>query len=147
MTTISFLGAAKTVTGSRHLIIHNNKTKILIDCGLFQGLKEQRRRNWDPFIMPANFVDCIILTHAHIDHSGFIPRLVKQGFKGKVICTDMTKKLCDILLKDCAYLQEEEARYANKMGFSKHKPALPLYTVEDAVKSMDYLSLFFTPLI
>jgi metallo-beta-lactamase family protein len=107
------------------LIIHND-TKILVDCGLFQGLKELRKRNWDDFIMPAEDIDIIILTHAHIDHSGFIPRLVKQGFKGRIICTDLTKKLCDILLKDCGFLQEEEARYANKKGFSKHSPALPL---------------------
>jgi metallo-beta-lactamase family protein len=136
-TSLSFLGAARTVTGSRHLIIHND-TKILLDCGLFQGLKELRQRNWDDFIMPAEEIDVIILTHAHIDHSGFIPRLVRQGFRGRIYCTELTRKLCDILLKDCGYLQEEEARYANKKGFSKHSPALPLYTVEDALKSMNF---------
>lgn len=137
MTTISFLGAARTVTGSRFLIMHRD-TKILVDCGLFQGLKELRRRNWDPFLINASEIDYIILTHAHIDHSGFIPRLVKQGFRGKIITTEITRELCEILLKDSGFLQEEEARYANRKGFTKHKPALPLYTVEDAVKSMQY---------
>ena len=137
MTSLSFLGAARTVTGSRHLVMHKDM-RILIDCGLFQGLKELRRKNWDPFIMPAGEIDYIILTHAHIDHSGFIPRLVNQGFRGKILSTEITKELCGIMLKDSAYLQEEEAKYANKKGFSKHKPALPLYKVEDAVRSMQY---------
>ncbi len=137
MTTISFLGAARTVTGSRFLIMHND-LKILVDCGLFQGLKDLRKRNWEPFLVDAREIDYIILTHAHIDHSGFIPRLVKQGFSGQVISTEITRELCNILLRDSGYLQEEEARYANRAGFSKHKPALPLYTVDDAVKSMQY---------
>ncbi|MFP4498352.1 MAG: MBL fold metallo-hydrolase RNA specificity domain-containing protein [Vulcanimicrobiota bacterium] len=137
MTTLSFLGAARTVTGSRHLIMHGD-TKILVDSGMFQGLKELRRRNWEEFMVPASEINYIILTHAHIDHSGYIPRLVKQGFKGKIITTQLTHKLCEILLRDSAYLQEEEARYANKKGFSKHKPALPLYTVDDAQKSLQY---------
>lgn len=137
MTSLSFLGAARTVTGSRHLIRHNGM-KILVDCGMFQGLKMLRRRNWEPFLIPASEIDYIILTHAHIDHSGFIPRMVKQGFRGRIISTQITAELCEILLKDSGYLQEEEARYANKKGYSKHRPALPLYTVEDAVKSLQY---------
>ena len=92
MTTISFLGAARTVTGSRFLIMHND-LKILVDCGLFQGLKDLRRRNWEPFLVPAHEIDYIILTHAHIDHSGFIPRMVRQGFHGKIITTEITREL------------------------------------------------------
>lgn len=144
MTTLSFLGAARTVTGSKFLLIHNH-SKIMIDCGLFQGPKDLRKRNWDEFlkidghkVITPGDIDYLILTHAHIDHSGYIPRFVKQGFKGKIICTDITKDLCEILLKDSAYLQEEEARYANEKGFSKHKPALPLYTGEDAINAMNY---------
>ncbi len=137
MITLAFLGAARTVTGSRFLIDANG-LNILIDCGLFQGLKELRKRNWEKMIIPASKIDYIILTHAHIDHSGYIPRLVKQGFSGKILTTKITKDLCEILLKDSGYLQEEEARYANKKGYSKHHPALPLYTVEDAEKSMEF---------
>lgn len=128
---ISFLGAAGTVTGSKYLV-EVNGSRVLVDCGLFQGLKRLRERNWRPLPIDASTVDAVILTHAHLDHSGYLPVLVKQGFTGTVYCTEGTRALCDILLRDAGHLQEEDARYANKRGFSKHHPALPLYTVEDA---------------
>lgn len=128
---LTFLGAAETVTGSRFLL-ENEGRKILIDCGLFQGLKKLRLRNWAPFPVDPATIEAIVLTHAHIDHSGYIPALVQRGFKGKIYCTPATYSLCEILLPDSGHLHEEEARFANKYGFSKHKPALPLYTLEDA---------------
>jgi metallo-beta-lactamase family protein len=128
---LTFLGAAKTVTGSKFLIHLGNKN-ILIDCGLFQGLKEFRLRNWAPLPIAAHLIDAVILTHAHIDHSGYLPLLIKNGFTGKVYCSSATKDLCSVLLPDSGYLQEEEAKFANKHGYSKHKPALPLYTKEEA---------------
>ena len=131
MAKITFLGAAGTVTGSRHLLEVYSK-KILVDCGLFQGSKKNRLRNWEPFPMDPGLVDMILLTHAHIDHSGYLPRFVKEGFSGPIYCTHSTSDLIEILLRDSAHLQEEDARYANRKGFSKHKPAKPLYTVEDA---------------
>lgn len=135
---IKFLGATGTVTGSRYLLSYKNK-KILVDCGLFQGYKELRLRNWEPFPIDPKKIDVIVLTHAHIDHSGYLPALVKRGFRGKIYCSEETKALCGILLPDSGHLQEEEARFANKRGYSKHKPALPLYTQEDAVKVIPYL--------
>lgn len=132
---IQFLGAALTVTGSRTLIRHGSK-KILVDCGLFQGFKHLRLRNWEPLAIPASEIDAVVLTHAHLDHSGAIPLLVKSGFKGPIYSTQGTRDLCSILLPDSGYLQEEEARFANKRGFSKHKPALPLYTQKEAVAAM-----------
>lgn len=128
---IRFLGAAGTVTGSKYLLTNDQKN-ILVDCGLFQGLKELRLKNWDRFPIDPKSIDAVILTHAHIDHSGHIPRLIKEGFKGKVFCTKATYALCQILLLDAGYLQEEEAHWLNKKHFSKHKPALPLFTKEDA---------------
>lgn len=128
---ITFLGAAGTVTGSKYLLSIENK-KILIDCGLFQGLKELRLRNWDPLPIESQSIDAVLLTHAHLDHSGYIPLLVKNGFSNEIYCTQGTKDLCEILLPDSGFLQEEEAYYANKHAYSKHKPALPLYTLEDA---------------
>jgi len=110
--------------------------KMLIDCGLFQGLKKNRLRNWDPFPVPPSDIDRILLTHAHIDHSGYIPRFCKNGFSGKINCTHATHELCKIMLMDSGHLQEEDAKWANKKGFSKHKPALPLYTQQDAEKSL-----------
>ena len=110
---IQFLGAASTVTGSKYLLTHNG-IKILIDCGLFQGPKDLRLRNWSNFPVNLAEITAIILTHAHIDHSGYIPRLVKQGFRGKIYCTAATKELCAILLPDSGYLMEEEAAYLNK---------------------------------
>lgn len=128
---IRFLGAAGTVTGSRHLLTIGGN-RILVDCGLFQGLKQLRLRNWEPFeVSPAN-IDAVVLTHAHIDHSGYLPRLVRNGFKGPIYCTKATFDLCRILLRDSGYLQEKDAERANRYGYTKHHPALPLYTQLDA---------------
>lgn len=132
---LTFLGATKTVTGSKYLITVYNK-KILVDCGLFQGFKELRRRNWDKFPVDPKTIDCVLITHAHIDHTGYLPVLVKNGFTGKIYCTPATYDLCKILLPDSGFLQEEEARFANKHSYSKHKPALPLYTREDAERTL-----------
>lgn len=134
---LTFLGATNTVTGSKFLLSIDNK-KFLIDCGLFQGLKELRLRNWGKFPIEPKSVNAVVLTHAHIDHSGYLPLLVKNGFNGKVYCSKATKDLCKILLPDSGYLQEEEARLANKYGYSKHKPALPLYTRADAENSLPF---------
>lgn len=136
---ITFLGAVGTVTGSKYLVETEN-VRILVDCGLFQGLKDLRLKNWTPLPIKASDIDAVILTHAHLDHSGTIPLLIKQGFKGKIYCTPGTRDLCHILLPDSGYLQEEEARHANRHGFSKHKPALPLYTQDDAETSLTFLS-------
>src|SRR5678816_3891728 len=128
---LSFLGATETVTGSKFLLEAAGK-RVLIDCGLFQGLKELRQRNWDPPPIDPRSVDAVVLTHAHIDHTGYLPRFVHQGFRGPVYGTPATIDLLRILLPDSAHLQEEEADFRNKHGRSKHDPALPLYTVEDA---------------
>lgn len=147
---LTFMGATGTVTGSKYLIELNNK-KILVDCGLFQGLKELRLRNWSPFPISPKLIDAVVLTHAHIDHSGYIPLLVKQGFKGRIYATKATKELCSILLPDSGFLHEEDARRANKYGYSKHHPAVPLYTQEDAYHSLkhfdevDYDTLYPMP--
>lgn len=133
--TISFLGGVGTVTGSKYLIETDGR-RVLIDCGLFQGFKQLRLRNWAKFPVEPKSIDAVILTHAHIDHSGYLPLLVKNGFAGPIICTDATRALCDILLPDSGYLQEKDAEFANRHGFSKHKPALPLYTLEDAKASL-----------
>jgi metallo-beta-lactamase family protein len=128
---IGFLGAAGTVTGSRYLVELEGR-RLLVDCGLFQGYKLLRLRNWAaPPFDPAS-IDAVILTHAHIDHSGYLPRLVSQGFRGPVYCSRATLELCRLLLPDSASLHEEDARYANARGFSRHHPALPLYTRADA---------------
>lgn len=132
---LTFLGAAKTVTGSKYLLTIEG-LNVLIDCGLFQGLKELRLRNWDKFPISPKTINAVILTHAHIDHSGYLPVLVRNGFKGSTYCTSATFDLCKILLPDSAKLQEEEARYANKKGYSKHKPALPLMSSEDVDKAL-----------
>lgn len=136
---ITFLGATETVTGSKYLITLGDH-KILVDCGLFQGYKELRLRNWANLPVDPHSIDAVILTHAHIDHSGYLPLLIKNGFTGKVYCTQATKELCQILLPDSGYLQEEEAAYANKRGYSKHTPALPLYTLLDAERSLEHLN-------
>lgn len=128
---LKFLGAAGTVTGSKTLIESSGR-KYLVDCGLFQGIKSLRVQNWEALPVKPSEIDTVFLTHAHIDHSGYLPRLFREGFRGRVICTVATKDLCQILLLDSAKLMEEEARYANKKGFSKHHPALPLFTHEDA---------------
>jgi metallo-beta-lactamase family protein len=142
---LQFLGAAGTVTGSKHLINTsgdldgNQGLQILIDCGLFQGRKEWRVRNWEDTPVPAREIDAVILTHAHLDHCGWIPRLVKGGFKGAIYATQPTIDLCSVILPDSGHLQEEEARFHNKKGTSKHQPALPLYTFQEAE---DCLHLF-----
>jgi metallo-beta-lactamase family protein len=133
--TLSFLGGAGTVTGSKYLV-ENADHRILIDCGLFQGFKALRLKNWAPFPVDPASIEALVLTHAHIDHSGHLPLLVKQGFGGPIYCSDATAALCGILLPDSGYLQEKDAEFANRHGFSKHKPALPLYTQEDAERSL-----------
>ena len=136
MSYIQFLGAAGVVTGSKHLIhVDNNggrPLQVLVDCGLFQGQKEWRERNWQDLPVPAKTIDAVILTHAHLDHCGWIPRLVKQGFHGPIYATPPTVDLCGILLPDSGHLQEEDAAYYNKTQATKHHPALPLYTMEEA---------------
>ncbi len=135
---IQFLGGTGTVTGSKYLVEHNGQ-RLLVDCGLFQGLKQLRLRNWAALPVPAGSIDAVVLTHAHIDHSGFLPRLIELGFRGKVFCTEGSAELCALLLPDAGHLQEEEARFANKHGFSKHAPALPLYTEAAARKALKRL--------
>lgn len=134
---LTFLGATRTVTGSKYLIEAADK-KILIDCGLFQGYKELRLRNWTAFPIPPAEIDAVVLTHAHLDHSGYLPLLVKQGFRGKIYCTPPTFDLCKLLLPDSGYIQEEDAKRANKYRYSKHDPAVPLYTLADAEESLKY---------
>ncbi|KTD82543.1 metallo-beta lactamase family transporter protein [Legionella waltersii] len=131
MMKLTFLGATETVTGSKYLVEANHK-KILVDCGLFQGYKELRLRNWAPLPINPASIDAVLLTHAHIDHTGYLPLFVKNGFTGPIYCTPGTKDLCAILLPDSGHLQEEEAKNANKYGYTKHHPAQPLYTIDDA---------------
>ncbi len=138
MPSLTFLGAARTVTGSKHLVDVDGQ-RVLIDCGLFQGLKDLRLRNWSPLPIQPDTIDAVVLTHAHIDHSGWLPRLVSQGFRGSVYCTAGTADLCRLVLPDAAHLQEEDAKYANKKGYSKHSPALPLYTEADAAEVLTRL--------
>ena len=135
---ISFYGATGTVTGSKYLF-DDGTASTLVDCGLFQGFKQLRLRNWQPLPFDPKRITSVVLTHAHIDHSGHLPLLVRNGFAGRIYCTKATRELCEILLPDAAHLQEEEARYANKRGFSKHKPALPLFTKEDAERALRQL--------
>lgn len=123
------------MTGSKFFLSDQN-SGVLIDCGLYQGLKELRLRNWQPLPIDISKITCVVLTHAHIDHSGFLPKICSQGYNNKIYSTNITKEISEILLKDSAYLQEEEARFANKYGFSKHSPALPLYTLQDAEKAL-----------
>src|SRR6201988_5286071 len=138
MPTLSFWGAAGTVTGSKYLV-ESEHGRVLIDCGLFQGLKELRLRNWDePPFNPAS-VNAVIITHAHIDHTGYLPRLVRQGFRGPVYCSRGSADLMKILLPDSARLQEEEADYRNRHQLTKHEPALPLYTEKDAYASLELI--------
>ena len=142
MAYIQFLGAAGTVTGSKHLISTNADSsggfQVLIDCGMFQGPKEWRERNWQDTPVPARQINAVVLTHAHIDHCGWIPRLVKAGFRGPIYATPPTIDLCGILLPDSGHLQEEDAAFYNKHKKSKHDPALPLYTLEEAEESLQY---------
>lgn len=140
---IHFLGAARTVTGSKFLL-ETGDQQVLVDCGLFQGRKQLRERNWTSPPIPAGEIDAVVLTHAHIDHCGYLPRLIREGFDGPVYASRATRELLELMLPDSGHLQEEEARYANKKGYSKHKPALPLYTKEEGihavkrVKTVDY---------
>jgi metallo-beta-lactamase family protein len=141
---IQFLGAAGTVTGSKHLIntTYDSSGKLgfqaLIDCGLFQGQKEWRERNWQDTPVPAREIDAVVLTHAHLDHCGWIPRLVKEGFRGPIYATQPTIDLCSVVLPDSGHLQEEDAAFYNKRKVSKHDPALPLYTLEEAQDCLKY---------
>jgi metallo-beta-lactamase family protein len=129
---ISFFGATQTVTGSRYLVTARNGRNVLVDCGLFQGYKHLRLKNWSRPPFEPREIDAVLLTHAHLDHSGYLPLLVKNGFKGPIYATAATIELCRILLPDSGHLQEEQAQFANRHGFSKHSPALPLYTEADA---------------
>jgi len=138
MISVTFFGAARTVTGSKYLV-ESNGARVMVDAGLFQGLKELRVRNWQDLPFPASSIDAIVLTHAHLDHCGYLPRLVAQGFRGRVFCTQGTQDLCRIVLADAGRLQEEDAAYANRHQFSKHKPALPLYTEVDAQRAISQL--------
>ena len=135
---LTFVGGAGTVTGSKTLL-DTPGGRLLIDCGLFQGRKKLRLQNWDDFPVEPSSIDAVLLTHAHIDHCGYLPRLVQAGFSGPVYCTHGTSKLAGIVLPDSGHLHEEEAAYANRRGYSKHNPALPLYTEQDAVESLDLI--------
>jgi metallo-beta-lactamase family protein len=128
---LTFLGGVGTVTGSKYLVEAAGE-RLLVDCGLFQGFKQLRLRNWEPLPVDPQMIDWVILTHAHLDHSGYLPLLVRNGFKGQVLCTAATRDLCSILLPDAGHLEEQDAAFANRHGFSKHRPALPLYTEADA---------------
>lgn len=136
---IQFLGATGTVTGSKYLV-SIGASKILLDCGLFQGYKQLRLRNWEPLPFAMHELDAVVLTHAHLDHSGYIPLLIKQGFRGKIFCSEATYELCKLLLPDSGHIQEEDAAYANRHRFSKHNPAQPLYTEEDARHALKFFS-------
>ena len=135
---LSFLGGAGTVTGSKYLV-ENADHRLLVDCGLFQGFKALRLRNWDRFPVDPHRIDAVLLTHAHLDHTGYLPLLIKQGFAGSAYCSVATADLCEILLPDSGHLQEKDAEFANRHGFSKHKPALPLYTLKDAQSALKQL--------
>lgn len=136
---LTFLGGVGTVTGSKYLVEAEGK-RFFVDCGLFQGFKQLRLRNWAHLPVDPKSIDAVILTHAHLDHSGYLPLLMKDGFRGPVYCTPGTRDLCAILLPDSGHLQEKDAEFANRHGFSKHHPALPLYTLQDAEASLKRLS-------
>jgi metallo-beta-lactamase family protein len=146
-TTLRFLGAAGTVTGSRYLV-EASERRILVDCGLFQGFKTLRDRNRKPFPVRPASIDTVLLTHAHLDHSGYLPALVRAGYRGEVICTGATAELCGLILPDSGHIQEEEARFARRHGFSKHKDPKPLYTQTDAEAALERLRIaaFESPL-
>lgn len=139
MFTLTSLGGAGTVTGSRHLLEHNG-TRILLDCGLFQGLKNLRELNWAKFPVEPRSIDAVVLTHAHLDHCGYLPKLVREGFRGRIYCTHATMEVAELILKDSGHIQEKDAELANRYGFTKHKPAEPLYGLRDAERSMEFFS-------
>ena len=139
MPVLSFLGGVGTVTGSKHLI-REGDTRLLVDCGLFQGLKNLREQNWEPLPIRAREVDAVVLTHAHLDHSGYLPRLVRDGFSGKIHATSATCEVAALILRDSAHLQEKDAEYANRKGYSRHAPALPLYRGKDAERAIERLA-------
>ena len=136
---IKFIGGAGTVTGSKTLIESNGVT-ILIDCGLFQGIKPLRELNWEPLPVLPSTIDFVLLTHGHLDHCGWLPRLVSQGFKGKIYCTSPTKDVAKLILLDSAKIQEEDAERANRHEYTKHKPAKPLYDLNDAEKALTHFT-------
>lgn len=140
MLTLTSLGGAGTVTGSKHLLANGGR-RILIDCGLFQGLKKLRELNWEPLPVTPSSIDAVVLTHAHLDHSGYLPKLVRDGFRGRIYATAATRDVAELILKDSGFLNEKDAEYANRKGFSKHKPALPLYGACDAERAMEFFSL------
>lgn len=135
MPSLTFLGAAGTVTGSKHLLTHGS-TRIMIDCGLFQGLANLRELNWRRLPIEPRLVDAVVLTHAHLDHCGYLPRLARDGFRGQIHATAATRDVAALILRDSAFLQEKDADYANRKGFSKHAPTLPLYGVADAERAI-----------
>jgi metallo-beta-lactamase family protein len=135
---LHFLGAAGTVTGSRFFAA-SERAGVLIDCGMFQGHRELRRRNWAFFPVPANQIDAVVLSHAHLDHCGWLPRLVRRGYGGPVLCSPWTAELAPIVLRDAAHLQEEDAEYAGRRGYSRHDPPLPLFDTADAEKAIALL--------
>ncbi|MGE3702964.1 MAG: MBL fold metallo-hydrolase RNA specificity domain-containing protein [Hyphomicrobiaceae bacterium] len=139
MVKLTFLGGAGTVTGSKHLLTHAGK-RILIDCGLFQGLQNLRELNWTPLPVKPSSIDAVVLTHAHLDHSGYLPKLLRDGFRGQIFATNATRDVAELILKDSGYIQEKDAEYANRKGFSKHKPALPLYGLKDAERALERFS-------
>jgi len=139
MLTLTSLGGAGTVTGSKHLL-ESGDTRILVDCGLFQGLKDLRQKNWRPLPVKASSIDAVVLTHAHLDHSGYLPRLVKEGFRGPIYMSAATADVAELILLDSAHIQVRDAEAANRHGYSKHKPALPLYTVRDAEHAVERFS-------
>ncbi|HXG81391.1 MAG TPA: MBL fold metallo-hydrolase, partial [Sphingomicrobium sp.] len=136
MLSLTSLGGAGTVTGSKHLLEHDG-SRILVDCGLFQGQKELRLKNWAPLPIKPSSIDAVVLTHAHLDHCGYLPRLVRDGFRGPIYATPATIDVARLILLDSAYLQEKDAEFANRHGFSKHRPALPLYRREDAEQAIE----------
>ncbi|MDR3415174.1 MAG: MBL fold metallo-hydrolase [Nevskia sp.] len=133
---LQFLGATGTVTGSKYLLTHQGR-RVLVDCGLFQGYKQLRLRNWEPLPFDVAALDAVVLTHAHLDHSGYLPLLVRHGFRGRIFATPGTQELCRIMLPDSGRIQEEDAEHANRHGHSKHTPALPLYTEADAFRALE----------
>ncbi|MFA5678261.1 MAG: MBL fold metallo-hydrolase [Pseudomonas sp.] len=137
MLKLTCLGGAGTVTGSKHLLTHDN-TRILIDCGLFQGMKNLRELNWQPLSVAPDSIDAVVLTHAHLDHCGYLPRLVLDGFDGEIYATAASRDVAELILLDSAWLQEKDAEYANRKGFTKHKPARPLYRVVDAERTLKH---------